>query len=341
MRAIERIRLRTSAFASPRFAALAWAVLIAMLLLAPALVRAQGAGSDSLTLRWTAPGDDGTFGEASRYEIRMSTSEITLQNYVTAQVLPDVPPPMPASSLQAMMVRGLTRGTTYWFAMRVLDEAGNISPISNVLRWEWPRDHVAPAAPQGLAISLEDAGKAVRLHWERNAEVDLAGYVIYRASAELGPWERLNAALVHDVEFEDATMPGLADALYYTVTAADVAGNEGPRAPLVGVSVKGNLQALPNAWRLLPPYPNPSRPGQVVKIPLTVPASAGDAAIEILDGAGQLVRRFGVQGASIGIYEVQWDGRNAAGQMCAPGVYRAWLVTDGQRQLVRVARVPA
>ena len=45
-----------------------------LLLLAPALSRAQGA--DSLTLSWTAPGDDGNVGTAALYELRMSTSAL-------------------------------------------------------------------------------------------------------------------------------------------------------------------------------------------------------------------------------------------------------------------------
>ena len=43
---------------------------------------------------------------------------------------------------------------------------------------------------------------------------------------------------------------------------------------------------------------------------------------------------------AVGVVEVDWDGRNESGQLCAPGVYRAWLVAPGTRQAVAVARVP-
>ncbi len=86
----------------------------------------------NLALRWIATGDDGTSGLATRYDLRESTSPITDSNFAAATAVPLGAPSAPGSS-QATVLTGLTPGTTYYFAIKVGDEAGNWSPLSNVL----------------------------------------------------------------------------------------------------------------------------------------------------------------------------------------------------------------
>jgi hypothetical protein len=62
--------------------------------------------------------------------------------------------------------------------------------------------------------------------------------------------------------------------------------------------------------------------------------------VEIEDGAGQHVRTLRVTGATPGAYALAWDGRNDAGRVCAPGVYRMWLRAAGQAKLVKMLRTP-
>src|SRR5260221_3667942 len=272
MTAAERTSELRTALRPPRarFRARFVAFTVALALLVPALASAQGAGSDSLTLTWTAPGDDGTFGTAFSYDFRISTSPIPDDNFDAATAIDDVPPPMPASTRQAMIVRALTRGVTYYFAARVYDEVGNWSPLSNIARWNWPIDHSPPAAPANLSATQPVAGRTIRLAWGGNSESDLAGYIVYRARFESGPWERLNAALLRTPGYEDDAVPEGASDLWYTVSAADAAGNESPRARLLRVGLA--TPALPpTAWKLLPPFPNPARLDQTTHLPVEVP----------------------------------------------------------------------
>jgi hypothetical protein len=95
-----------------RRAALLAAALL-LLGLAPVIARAQGAGSDTLTLAWTAPGDDGTIGRATSYDIRWSTAPITNANFTSATAVASPPAPANSGARQQVVVRGLTRGTTY------------------------------------------------------------------------------------------------------------------------------------------------------------------------------------------------------------------------------------
>jgi flagellar hook assembly protein FlgD len=75
-------------------------------------------------------------------------------------------------------------------------------------------------------------------------------------------------------------------------------------------------------------------------LPVDVPASSGEARLEILDAANRLVRRFDLLAGAMRQSRVDWDGTNDHGAHCAPGVYRACLVAGDTRQTVRIARVP-
>jgi hypothetical protein len=93
---------------------------------------APAGASVSVTLMWTAPGDDGREGSVRTYEIRYSTTPLTQANFHLATRLSNPPPPRAAGLRQIAVVSGLTEGLTYYFAIKAVDEAGNFSPISNV-----------------------------------------------------------------------------------------------------------------------------------------------------------------------------------------------------------------
>jgi PKD repeat protein len=88
--------------------------------------------STTLTLRWTAPGDDGSTGTATRYDVRYRTgSAITESNWNSASQCRDEPTPGHAGSTETFVVTGLSPNTTYYFALKTADEVPNQSPISN------------------------------------------------------------------------------------------------------------------------------------------------------------------------------------------------------------------
>jgi hypothetical protein len=89
-----------------------------------------------LFLKWTPPADPGTTNPVARYDIRYSTQPITLDNWSSATPADGTAFffPMPAGSgtSEAFKVTGLTFGATYYFAVRSIDPAGNLSGLSNV-----------------------------------------------------------------------------------------------------------------------------------------------------------------------------------------------------------------
>ena len=62
--------------------------------------------------------------------------------------------------------------------------------------------------------------------------------------------------------------------------------------------------------------------------------------VDILDSGDRRVRRITLGDLTAGRQEIVWNGRNDAGQLCAPGVYRGWFVTENDRQTIRIVRVP-
>jgi hypothetical protein len=310
------------------------ACLALLLALAPAIAHAQ---ADTLVLVWTAPGDDGSVGTASNYDIRISTAPIDASNFDAAMQIGGLPSPLISGSRQRMVVRGLTRGTTYYFALKSTDDVGNTSGLSNLLRWDWVFDTAPPAAPTGLMASLQGTG--VNLNWTANGEPDLAGYTVYRATSAGGPWTPVNSSLVPTNSYTDDPLPSGATTLWYRVSASDGSGNEGARSAAVSVDLSAG-GALAD-WSMSPGYPNPSGSNDPVNLPIVVPPTGGGSAeLQIVDSGRRLVRRVPLTGLSSGNQTIVWDGRNHAGRPVAPGVYTVWVVAGDRKASTKLVRVP-
>lgn len=302
-----------------------------------ALAIASGATTaNSVTVTWAAVGDDSLAGTATAYDARWSTTAITEGNWASASLATGEPTPGASGAAQSFTYGGLNRGTDLWFAIKVRDDAGQWSALSNVLLVTRYLDTAPPAAPAGVAASTVTA-TAARVQWSANAEPDLAGYTVYRATSGSGPWSRLTSTLVTGTAWDDASLPD-SGSVWYQVTATDQTGNESARSAAVQVSLAG---AGILAWSVQPAYPNPSTSHESVRIPFRVPPSGPfDATLEIVNSAGEHVRTLSLGTISAGAHEIAWDGRNDAGRQTAPGSYRACLRADGTRQMVKLVRVP-
>jgi hypothetical protein len=90
-------------------------------------------GPSFFIMSWTAPGDDGSSGTATAFDIRYSQSEITTANFASATQLSNPPTPLAGGAEQGKSVSGLTQCRNYYFALKTRDEACNWSAMSNVL----------------------------------------------------------------------------------------------------------------------------------------------------------------------------------------------------------------
>src|SRR4029079_4398920 len=127
-------------------------VLIALLLGSVSIAFAQTTPT-SIQLTWTAPGDDGTVGTASQYELRYSTALITASNFSSATQWMSMPAPTAAGTSQNVTVTGLSPSTTYYFAIKTVDNSGNWSTISNVVSKTTP-DAPDLVRPAPIAVSV-------------------------------------------------------------------------------------------------------------------------------------------------------------------------------------------
>jgi hypothetical protein len=161
---------------------------------------APGQNNGEVTLTWTATGDDGAVGTASQYDVRYSIVEITPQNWGNASLVSGEPSPQPAGSSESFTIGNLDPNQKYYFAIKVADEAGNLSGLSNVVS-TMPRDLTPPAPIQDLSADTGPDIGEIYLSWTAPGDDGYNGI----ASAYLLKYSR---QMINDENWEAATIYG-------------------------------------------------------------------------------------------------------------------------------------
>jgi hypothetical protein len=91
----------------------------------------------TMTVAWTAPGDDGAVGTAARYDVRHAPAQITEGNWATCTALAGAPVPAEAGTEQSVTIRN-PGVTSLHVALKTADEADNWSALSNVVVGSFP-----------------------------------------------------------------------------------------------------------------------------------------------------------------------------------------------------------
>jgi len=156
------------------------------------LVATPGAGYDRIDLFWTAPGDDGWLGLATKYIIKYATYNITAANFDSITNVKERNVTVSGGNPDSEIITGLAIDTLYYFAIKTEDEVPNVSGISNVPSAKTSSlilDAVSPRQPAGIKGILSADGKTMTISWsgvskneDGTACEDLAGYNLYRAS---------------------------------------------------------------------------------------------------------------------------------------------------------------
>ena len=100
---------------------------------APGDLSVAEAGASSMTLRFTATGDDGAAGRACSYEVRYARTPIVDRaSWDRATVVQGLPRPQPSGTVESLRVPipPEEEARPYFFALRVLDQVGNASPLT-------------------------------------------------------------------------------------------------------------------------------------------------------------------------------------------------------------------
>jgi hypothetical protein len=96
-------------------------------------VIAGAPSTTSVILTWTATGDDGATGLATKYIIKRSVNPIDATNFDAATTVYNDLTPKANGEGETLTISKLSPNTTYFFAIKVQDEVPNTSPISNIV----------------------------------------------------------------------------------------------------------------------------------------------------------------------------------------------------------------
>jgi subtilisin family serine protease len=144
---------------------------------APTGFRATHRNRSAFVFTWQASGDDGTAGAAGLFELRYSTAPIEQSNFAAATQAAGLPTPGPSGTTHTYLLQGLTAATSYYVALRALDNALNASPLvtlgplTTLDREELLRDDVE-GAPR-----FSGAGWAVATDWNASPAHSYKGNV--------------------------------------------------------------------------------------------------------------------------------------------------------------------
>ncbi|MBN1826818.1 MAG: hypothetical protein JW958_11185 [Candidatus Eisenbacteria bacterium] len=153
------------------------------------LAGASSARAAEITLRWTAPAENGaTGGPAAFYEMRYHSASVggdTAAWWNGADEVAGLPAPSLPGSEDSVVLGGLEPGETYWFVVRSGDEAENLSGFSAPLAVGVP-DSTPPAEPPTiLAVAVDYwMTDSVSVHWETDRPA--TGMLRYGPDASYG-----------------------------------------------------------------------------------------------------------------------------------------------------------
>ncbi|HEU4725798.1 MAG TPA: hypothetical protein VFU59_10940 [Candidatus Eisenbacteria bacterium] len=302
-----------------------------------ALLLPCAAAADSITLSWTAPGDDGNSGRAASYELRYSDQPIAGQDTISwwsaATAVGSLPAPQSAGARESFTVSGLTTGLTYYFVLRTSDEVPNVSAFSNV------RARLvgtaALATPAGFTAQAASGG-GVLLSWQEPASGAGEGYHLYRREGASAPDTLLHTAALGVTSWTDPSAVAGID-YEYRIATYQGAVEGTPAVATINLSAA----AIAEGETVIEGYPNPARGSVTLKFRAeTKDGTPGRAKIVVFDMGGHRISQLldGTVGA--GEQTIQWLCRSDSGTPVAPGIYNVILDGPVGRSVMRVAVVP-
>ncbi len=162
-------------------------------------------GDGDVLLTWNANSE----GDLTGYDVYRSTTPMSGYTLLTPMLV----------TTTSFLDTTAVNGTTYFYVVTAWNTSGLESPTSAEVS-ATPMD-APPAAPVNLRSLGRRAG--LRVRWDANAEADLAGYDLYRASVSGGPYAKVNVSPLLEPTFLDTGVAPFAT-VFYVVRAVDQGG---------------------------------------------------------------------------------------------------------------------
>ena len=278
---------------------------------------AASSRAGSVTLTWTAPGEDSLTGRASRYDLRSSIQSITPGSFGQADSAVALPIPATPGTLQSYTFDGLQSGVTYYFAIKTSDDAGNWSAMSNVIA-RVPQDAVPiPVAP--ALMSPEDGATEVvtgpTLAWQASG-----GATSYRLQVARAPDFRSLVVDQGGIAGTSYAVGGLAnDSTYHWRVQASGESGLSAWSSVRSFRTGADVAALPlPVLAFSVPRPNPAR--DLSRFECALPEAA-QVRVEVFDLVGRRVRLLADESWAAGLRALVFDLRDDRGLQLTAGVY--------------------
>lgn len=306
---------------------------------------------NSLTLLWTAPGDDGDVGQVSGYEIRYSTTApdpgdtTSWWNQVpTGQWISKFGNLAPTGQPDSAIALGLTQGTTYYFVLVAMDEAANRSGYSNIAVGTTQSCGAPTLAPASFAAAA-DTGE-VLVTWAPATESSALSLHLYRAVGASGSFTLYQSLAPSSSSFLDTNVQPGASYRYRAAWAGpDIQGVscEGPSATTGFVTTPGlPAGGGPGSGVAAPTihaYPNPSSGSVNVSIAVTG-AATQSVRLRLFDTSGRWIATVTEADYPPGTHVVAWPRTGRNGGRVAPGYYELLGTVGGTRVRERLVLLP-
>jgi hypothetical protein len=129
--------------------------------------------------------------------------------------------------------------STSYFKIEVKDRNGQ-KHISLPYLYQ-PKDSIPPETPINLIGTCDSLGK-INLRWNRNSDLDLAGYRIFKSISKNSSFRQITSAAVNDTSFNDQVdLNTIRGYIYYQVQAVDHRGNKSDKSGVLAVELKDFL----------------------------------------------------------------------------------------------------
>jgi hypothetical protein len=294
---------------------------------------------NSVTLAWTATGDDGNSGTATSYDLRYSLSPITPQNFASAWQLLGEPTPAASGTLQSINLSGFEESTTYYFAMKVTDNEGNVSPMSNMV------SYVATCPPAAVTIGGAKGKTNAAISWVAPGDDGNVGtaaaYDLRRSSSPITEGNFGSAIQITTGSpqvagsTECVEVSGLVrcNTYYYALKTQDTDGNWSPMSNVLSLTQNcngGSVICLEGGDAAIPVTPvtefflrvdSSTRGRSVVEFGMA-PEQAGESYdVAIFDVAGRRIRVLDAGIGRVGTRSAGWDHVGEGGDPVSSGLY--------------------